>query len=140
MSHSHAVVWMDAREARVFRFNAEDVEQQRIEAHMPFRKVHHKAGVIGSGHPTADAEYFQHIMDSLSGTREWILVGPGQAKEALLNHLEKYKSLDGHVARLCTRLARVEAIDHPTDGELLKHARQAFKAIDRLQPNSPPPP
>jgi hypothetical protein len=28
-------------------------------------------------------------------------------------------------------------MDHPTDGELVKHARQAFKAIDHLQPNSP---
>ena len=140
MTHSHAVVWMDSREAHVFRFNADDVEQQRLKAHMPFRKVHHKAGVIGAGRAAADLDFFDRIIDSLRGTQEWILAGPGEAKEALLNYLEKYKSLDGHIAGLCTRLARMEAMDHPTDGELLKHARQAFKAIDRLQPNSPPPP
>jgi stalled ribosome rescue protein Dom34 len=131
---------MDSREAHVFRFNAEDVEQERLKAHMPFRKVHHKAGVIGAGRAAADLDFFDRIIDSLRGSQEWILAGPGQAKEALLNYLEKYKSLDGHVAGLCSRLARVEPTDHPTDGELLKHARQAFKAIDRLQPNSPPPP
>jgi len=28
-------------------------------------------------------------------------------------------------------------MDHPTDGELLDHARRAFKAIDRMLPNTP---
>ena len=46
MSHSHAIVWMDSREAHVFRFSADDVEKQRIQSHNPFRKIHHKAGVI----------------------------------------------------------------------------------------------
>jgi stalled ribosome rescue protein Dom34 len=140
MPHSRAIVWMDSREAHVFRFGLDDVEQERIKAHMPFRKVHHKAGVIGAGRASADVDFFDHIIDALRGTREWILAGPGQAKEALSNFLEKYKGLDGHVAHLLEQLARVESIDHPTDGELLKHARHAFKAIDRLQPNSPAPP
>jgi hypothetical protein len=125
---------MDSREAHVFRFNADDVERDRLKAHMPFRKVHHKAGVIGSGHAAADTEYLEHIVDSLSGTREWILAGPGQAKESFVRFLEK------HPAKLESKLLRVEAMDHPTDGELLKHARQVFKAIDQLQPNSPPAP
>ena len=140
MSHSHAIVWMDTREAHVFSFNADDVEHERLEAHLPFRKVHHKAGVIGAGRTASDSDYFDRIVETLRGTREWILVGPGQAKDGLVNHLEKYKSRDGHFARLCSRLMRVAPMDHPTNGELLTHARQAFKAIDRLQPNSPPPP
>ena len=41
MTHNHAIVWMDSREARVFRFNAADVESERLVAHNPFRKVHH---------------------------------------------------------------------------------------------------
>ena len=54
MSHSHAIVWMDSKEAHVFQFNAEDVEKQRIVAQLPFRKIHHKAGVIGAGHVHLD--------------------------------------------------------------------------------------
>ena len=93
-----------------------------------------------AGRAAADLDFFDRIIDSLRGTQEWILAGPGEAKQALLNYLEKYKSLDGHVAGLCTRLVGMDAMDHPTDGELMKHAREAFKAIDRLQPNSPAPP
>ena len=50
MSHNHAIVWMDSKEARIFQFNASDVESAHIRAHNPFRQVHHKAGVIGAGH------------------------------------------------------------------------------------------
>ena len=34
------------------------------------------------------------------------------------------------------KLAGVEPMDRPTDGELVKHARHFFKAVDRMQPNS----
>jgi hypothetical protein len=30
-------------------------------------------------------------------------------------------------------------MDHPTDGELLDHARRAFKAIDRMLPQTSAP-
>lgn len=139
MTHSHALVWMDSREAHVFRFNADDVEKQRIKAHAPFRKVHHKAGVVGAGHAGADVEFLEHIVDALSGTQEWILAGPGAAKQALVGFLEKHRTGNRHIAGLHSQLARVETMDHPTDGELVKHARSVFKAIDRLEPNSPPP-
>jgi hypothetical protein len=132
MPHSHAVVWMDTKEARVFRFNAEDVERQRIKAHSPFRKVHHKAGVIGAGHQQLDRDYFDHIVDALRGADEWLLVGPGGAKDQLVHHVE------AHIGWLKEKLFAVEAMDHPTDGELLDHARRFFKAADKLQPNSPP--
>ena len=77
MSHSHAIVWMDSREAHVFRFSAEDVERQRIRSHSPFRKIHHKAGVIGAGHVHLDHGYFDEIAEALDGIQEWLLTGPG---------------------------------------------------------------
>lgn len=128
MTHSHAIVWMDSREAHVFRFNASDVERETIRAHTPFRKVHHKAGVIGAGHPAMDLSYLDHIVDALRGTREWLLAGPAQAKLELVRHVEK------SLPQMKEKLAGVVTMDHPTDGELLAEARRAFKAIDRMQP------
>ena len=51
MSHSHAIVWMDSHEAHTFSFSAHDVavEKERIVAHSPFRKLHHKSGAVGAG-------------------------------------------------------------------------------------------
>lgn len=128
---SHAIVWMDSREARVFRFNASDVERETIAAQNPFRQVHHKAGVIGSGHQALDLSFLDHIVDALRGTTEWLLVGPAQAKLELLRHVEK------SMPWVHAKLVGIEAMDHPTDGELLAQARRAFKAIDRMRPNAP---
>jgi stalled ribosome rescue protein Dom34 len=130
MSHSHAIVWMDSREAHVFQFSADDIESRRIRSHNPFRKIHHKAGVIGAGHVHLDHQYFEDIADALHGVREWLLTGPGAAKQDMARHIEQ------HRPDLKRKLCGVLTSDHPTDGELVDQARQSFKSIDRMQPNS----
>ena len=70
----------------------------------------------------------------MRGVQEWLLVGPSNAKNELLTHL------DAHVPWLKAQMVGVESMDHPTDGELLDHARRVFKSVDRMRPNSPPPP
>lgn len=129
--HGHAVVWLDSREARIFRFNATDAELERIKANSPFRKVHHKAGAIGSGHAHLNRDYFDRIVDAMRGVEEWLLVGPGSAKNELLAHIET------HLPWLKAKMAGLEVMDHPTDGALVDHARRFFKAADRMRPNSP---
>lgn len=133
MSHSHAIVWMDSREAHTFRFSPEDVEKQRIFAHSPYRKVHHKAGTIGSGHVHPDREFLKEIAATLGGVEEWLLIGPGGAKGELASYLERDQP------ELRRILLSIENADHPTDGELLDHARKAFRKLDRMRPNSPAP-
>ena len=133
MSHSHAVVWMDFKEAHVFRFGREDAERKRVQAHNPWRKVHHKAGSIGSGHAHNDKAFFDEIVAALTDVTEWLLVGPGTAKNDLLRHVSE------HDQSLKDRLAGVEPMDHPTDGELVDQARTFFKAFDKLHPIAPPP-
>src|SRR6476660_7733636 len=106
MSHSHAVVWMDFKEAHVFRFSRDDVEKARIRAHNPWRKVHHKAGAIGTGHAHNDKAFFDEIVAALKGVTEWLLAGPGTAKHDFLRHLSE------HERALKERLAGVEPMDH----------------------------
>ncbi len=133
MTHAHAIVWMDSREAHTFRFSPDDVEKERIFAHAPFRKVHHKAGSIGAGHVHPDRDFLDEIAGSLNGVEEWILIGPGTAKRELAHYFEQNQP------DLRRKLLAVETTAHPTDGELLDHARRLFKRLDRLQPNSPAP-
>lgn len=125
--HSHAVVWMDQKEAHTFCFNATDVEAVRTRSDSAFRKVHHKAGAIGSGHQKPDASYFEGIARTLSGVNEWILLGPGEAKNQFSKYLKDHRpAVDG-------TLVAVEAADHPTDAEVVAYARRHFKAIDRMR-------
>jgi len=78
-----------------------------------------------------DVTFFRHIEEALQGTSEWLLVGPSAAKRELLKHVDK------HLPSLRSSLVGIDAMDHPTDGELLDHARRAFKAIDKMRPNTP---
>ena len=48
MTHNHAVVWVDAREAKVFSFDAADVEKKRVKADAPRKHVRH-SGNAGEG-------------------------------------------------------------------------------------------
>lgn len=131
MTHSHAIVWMDSQEAHTFRFSPVDVEMERVRAHRPFRKIHHNAGSIGAGHVHLEREYAQAIAESLEDVKEWSLIGPGTAKRELANYIQE------HRPDLGKKLLAVETAAHPTDGELLDHARRLFKRLDKMQPNSP---
>jgi hypothetical protein len=131
MSLSHAIVWMDTKEAHVLRFSLADAESEHIRSHSPFRKVHHKAGEIGAGHVHLDHRYFDEIAESLHDVQEWLLVGAGAARTEFASYIDR------HLPDLNAKLLGVEPADHPTEGELLDHARRAFKRIDRMQPNSP---
>ena len=130
MTH-HAIVWMDSKEARVFRFDAATVTREHVAAHNPYRKIHHKAGVIGAGHMSLDHAFFDSIVQDLEGTTEWLLAGPASAKTEFAKYLEAHKPATHKT------MVGIEAMDHPTDGDLLDHARRAYKAIDRMRPNSP---
>lgn len=131
MPYSRAIVWMDSREARVFRFSIDDVEHQHIRSRRPFRRIHHRAGAIGAGHAHLDRGYFEDIAAALAGVQEWVLTGPGIAKSEMARHVGQ------HLPDLQRTLRGLETSDHPTDGELVDQARWAFRRIDRMLPNTP---
>lgn len=125
---THAVVWIDHNQARVFHFNAEEAEHVTLHP-QGHRKghLHHKAGSLGSGHAKEDHAFLQSAAEAVTDATAVLIVGPGSEKTALVKHIE------GHVPALKSKIKGVESMDHPTDGELLAHARKFF-AADHMQP------
>jgi stalled ribosome rescue protein Dom34 len=128
---THAVVWLDFHQAKIFLIKAEDVEARRIGADTPHRQIHHKAQVQGSGHVRDDRTYFEAILAAVEEADSWLIAGPGGTKK----DLEKY--LEGHGEPLKKKLVGVEPMDHPTEGELIKQARKLFEANDRMTSGDP---
>ncbi|MFI4867381.1 MAG: translational machinery protein [Steroidobacterales bacterium] len=126
--HFHAVVWIDHHEARVFHFNVDDAERAVVHPQHPTRHIHHKAHSIGSGHAAEDQAFFHSVLEAIGSAGAVLIGGPANAKHELFKHIQR------HAPQLLPRIATVETLDHPSDGELLAHARQYFRAADRMAP------
>ena len=126
-AHYHAVVWIDHREARVFHFNADDVDRLVLHPHDPTRHIHHKANSLGSGHAAEDEDFLHEVATAFADAGEVLIVGPANAKTELVKHIHR------HDPQLIARIAGIETVDHPTDASLVAHARHYFKSADRMR-------
>src|SRR5262245_47401334 len=126
--HFHAVVWIDHHEARVFHFSPTDVERLVLHPDHPTKHIHHKANSIGSGHAPEDHAFLQAVAQSIADARAVLASGPANAKTQL------GKPISQPDPALITVHVGVETVDHPSDGQLVAHARRYFKAEDRMLP------
>jgi len=127
MQANHVVIWLDHSEAHIITFTREAADKAII-IHAPNRREHqhHKADTVGSGKAAEHPEYYNAIVEKVRDIREWLVVGPANAKLAFVKHVAKaHHALNDH-------LIGVETVDHPTDGQLLAHARKYFVAADRM--------
>jgi stalled ribosome rescue protein Dom34 len=126
--HFHAVVWIDHREARVFHFNAEDVAKLVIHPDNKHVHLHHKANSIGAGHAAEDQKFLAAVAEAMGASKEVLVTGPGAAKTELVKYISK------HAPRQLDTIKGVETSDHPTDGQIVAHARKYFGALDLTTP------
>jgi stalled ribosome rescue protein Dom34 len=127
-SHYHAIVWIDHHEARIFHFNVSDVDRLVIHPEDPTRHLHHKANSIGSGHAAEDQNFLERVAEAIADAGAVLITGPANAKLELVKHIER------HEPALNRKIAGVETVDHPTDGELIAKARKYFKADHQMEP------
>ncbi len=123
--HYHAAVWIDGHEARVFRFNAEEVEKSVFHPHHSDKERRREKQ---SGHESPDdAQFLESVTLAIADAGAILITGPGIEKTALLKYIERKHP------KLKDAIESVEAADHPTDGELVAHARKVLKAEDRMK-------
>ncbi len=121
MGHYHAAVWIDHRQARVFHFNTETSDTEVIHpAHAHDR------------HPGKDKrgeqKFLENVTKSLAEAGAILVMGPADEKTELIKHIEKsHPQLKG-------RIEGVESSDHPSDGEIVAHARRVLKSAERMRP------
>jgi stalled ribosome rescue protein Dom34 len=124
--HFHAVVWIDRKQARVFHFGVDEADKIVVHPEHPVRDVHH--GDHGDGRrPAEDRSYFDAVANSIADVGAILIVGPSGEKHEFAKYLaEKRPAIRAHVEG-------VEAVDHPSDGQLLDFARRYVKAADRMR-------
>jgi hypothetical protein len=123
----HAIVWIDHQQARVLRFGVQGVDSEIVHSSHRHEHLHHKANSIDSGKAPQDRAFLGRVGECLSGAATILVTGPANAKRELVSHLELHQPVTaGHVVA-------VEALDHPTDGQLEAFARKYFHADDRMR-------
>jgi len=126
-NHYHAVVWIDHHEARIFKFSPTEADKLVVHPQNPHLHLHHKANSIGDGRAAPDPAYFDQVANALDEAGEVLIAGPANAKLELKQYIER------HRPQLAKKIVGLEAVDHPTDGELTAHARRYFTAADRMR-------
>ena len=129
-NHYHALVWIDHREAKVFQFNATDVDRATIRSDHPDQHIHHKANSGDSGHAPVDNEFLKRVTQAIAEAGAMLITGPGNAKTELAAYIKRVQP------NLAERISAVQILDHPSDGALLAVARSFFIADDRMHPRS----
>jgi stalled ribosome rescue protein Dom34 len=126
--HFHAVVCIDHAEALVFDFTKDDVTEHRVEAKDRQGNIHHKAGSPEGGHAHDAKSYFAAVAALLQPSHEILIVGHGTARTDFAHFIRD------HVPALAPRIMGVEAVDHPSKGEIVALARKFFESRDLATP------
>jgi stalled ribosome rescue protein Dom34 len=126
MSLNHAVIWIDHQEAHVMFLSKDASEAEIIKSKSTHTHLHHKANEIGSGKVALDSKYLHSVMQAVNESKEILILGPGSAKLELIKHAHQ------HDAKIAEKIIGVETVDHPSDKEILAHARKFFYKVDRM--------
>jgi inhibitor of KinA sporulation pathway (predicted exonuclease) len=119
MTMFHAVVWLDHHKAQVLQFDAEHVQASKVKAHTHHTAQHGSA--VRSVH-----EFHAHVCDALKDIPEVLVTGSKTSLSDFRHYVEK------HRPQLAPHIAGWEAVDHPSDRQLVALARQYFLRHDRM--------
>ena len=126
MSLNHVVIWIDHKEAHIMFLSEAASEAEIIRSKSTHTHLHHKANEIGSGRVALDSKYLHSVIQAVKESKEILILGPGSAKLELIKHAHK------HDVQIAEKIVGVETVDHPSDKEILAHARKFFYKADQM--------
>jgi stalled ribosome rescue protein Dom34 len=118
---THAVLWIDHQESRLFHVHPVTTADGVILAPQHHVQRHSKGTAQSREHLH---RFFADVARGLDGVDAILLVGPSSAK------LEFFRYVQQHERRLEQRVVGIETADHPTDAQLVAQARSYFEASD----------
>lgn len=122
----HTVVWIDHYEAKIFGIGADATTEETVQDSHPRHHIHRKADHVRLGTESMDPAFLDEVANALMPAKAILIGGPGKARSELAAHLkDRFPSIAQHVWA-------VEAMDHPSDAQLVAAARKYFASADRM--------
>jgi len=114
-------LWIDGSEARIFHVDPERFDEATVQSPKQHVHRHPKADETrGHGHPDDEQRFFREVAQALAGAGAILVVGPSMTKLHFLRYVQK------HDPALESRIVGLETADHPTDRQIVAHARSYF--------------
>src|SRR4051812_38806135 len=123
---THAVVWIDHTEARIFHVHSDAAEELGVLSPQHHVHRHPKGRGEPREHPDDARRFFDEVARGLDGIDSVLIVGPASAKNEFVTFVRENQP------ELVSKVVGVETADHPTGREIVAHARSYFKASDRM--------
>jgi hypothetical protein len=121
---AHAAVWLDHREARIFRLASRQVDEVTVRTPQHVHRRHPKGESGAKEHPDDEKRFFHELVTSLAEYQHVLIVGPSTAKVAFVQYVHE------HARALESRIDGVETVDHPTDGQVAALGKKFYKLDD----------
>jgi stalled ribosome rescue protein Dom34 len=126
MSFNNAVVWIDHTNAQVIHFDKDASESESLKTHSTHPHPHQRHGDTHSNEDD-NSRFYDDIAAALKDSAQVLIVGPAQEKTAFMSYLT------AKVPAVAEKIKAVETVDHPSNGELLSHARKYFVSAGAVQ-------
>jgi stalled ribosome rescue protein Dom34 len=126
MQHTHACVWIDHREAKIFAMNRDETSEVILHDHDAPKHIHRKADNVRLGKAEPNRRFLDDVTAALAPFKAILIAGPGDARTQLAGYLS-----DAHPLT-AKNIWGIEPMDHPTEPELIAAARKYFRAADRM--------
>jgi stalled ribosome rescue protein Dom34 len=117
---NHVAVWIDHREAQVFRITTDHIDEQTVRVPQHMHRKHPKLSQGAQDHPGDTRHFFHAVSRSLDGAEKILVVGPATAKREFVQYVHQHEhTIEPHIVG-------IETVDHPTNGQLVAYAKKYF--------------
>ncbi|MEO5686815.1 MAG: hypothetical protein ABIR54_05585 [Burkholderiaceae bacterium] len=113
MAFAHAAVWIEHHGAHVLQFDSEHVTESTVKEHVHYTRQH-------GSQVRAEHEFFGEITEALREFKSVLVVGQHAPQAAFRQYISK------HRPALALHVVAWKTVDHPTEAEVLKLAREFF--------------
>jgi hypothetical protein len=120
-AEKRAALWIDHTEARICRIDPQEL------ASVSAPSLHSKQPEEWRSEHSTQRRFFQEIATLLKGTNELLILGASAVKLDFVTFLQKHDPL------LESTIVAVEALNHPSDSQLLAHVRHYFRNADTMK-------
>jgi len=115
--HGLAVIWIDHREARIIRFDADTAAGAAV--HLASHRNGPASPIAGTHDLNAEA-FHRRVAAGCGSVATLLLTGPSAAKHEFVAHLKR------HAPDILARIAAIQALGPVTDQQLLADGRRVF--------------